>query len=71
MTKVSAAVLENFAPKLKIFSLPFLFDDKKHLFKVLDGQIGTELLKEMEKYFLKGLCYYDSGSRSFYTKNFQ
>ena len=70
MTKVSAAVLENFAPKLKIFSLPFLFDDKKHLFKVLDGQIGTELLKEMEKYFLKGLCYYDSGSRSFYTKNY-
>ena len=23
----------------------------------------------MEKYYLKGLCYYDSGSRSFYTKN--
>ena len=28
MTKVSGAVLENFAPKLKIFGLPFLFVDK-------------------------------------------
>ena len=46
MTKVSGAVLENFAPKLKIFGLPFLFDDKAHLFRVLDGSIGKELLKE-------------------------
>ena len=69
MTKVSGAVLENFAPKLKIFSLPFLFDNKNHLFKVLDGPIGRELLKEGEDYWLKGIGFYDSGSRSFYTKD--
>ena len=69
MTKVSGAVLENFAPKLKIFGLPFLFKDKTHLFKVLDGPIGKELLEESEKYWLKGIGFYDSGSRSFYTKN--
>lgn len=69
MTKVSGAVLENFAPKLKIFSLPFLFDNKDHLFKVLDGPIGKELLKEGEDYWLKGIGFYDSGSRSFYTKD--
>ena len=69
MTKVSGAVLENFAPKLKIFGLPFLFADKKHLFKVLDGSIGKELLKEGDNYWLKGVGFYDSGSRSFYTKS--
>tara|TARA_A100001015_G_C14997988_1_gene717070 strand:+ start:340 stop:1338 length:999 start_codon:yes stop_codon:yes gene_type:complete len=69
MTKVSGAVLENFAPKFKIFSLPFLFDNKKHLFKVLDGPIGKELLKEGDDYWLKGIGFYDSGSRSFYTKD--
>ena len=68
MTKVSGAVLENFAPKLRIFGLPFLFDNKEHLFKVLDGTIGKELLKEGEEYWLKGVGFYDSGSRSFYTK---
>tara|TARA_Y200000002_G_scaffold383095_1_gene403180 strand:- start:12315 stop:13307 length:993 start_codon:yes stop_codon:yes gene_type:complete len=68
MTKVSAAVMENFSPDMKIFGLPFLFRSKEHLFKVLDGPIGKNLLNESEKYRLKGLGYYDSGSRSFYTK---
>lgn len=68
MTKVSGAVMENFAPKLRIFGLPFLFDSKEHLFRVLDGPIGRELLNEGENFWLKGLGYYDSGSRSFYTR---
>ena len=68
MTKVSAGVMENFAPKMKIFGLPFLFRDREHSFRVLDGTIGKELLANGEKYWLKGLGYYDAGSRSFYTK---
>lgn len=68
MTKVSAAVMENFSPDMKVFGLPFLFKNKAHAFKVLDGEIGKELLKGGEKYWLKGMGYYDSGSRSFYTK---
>ena len=69
MTKVSGAVMENFAPNMRIFGLPFLFDDKEHLFRVLDGPIGKSLLKDGEDFWLKGLGYYDSGSRSFYTKD--
>ena len=68
MAKVSGSVMENFAPKLKIFGLPFLFENKEHLFKVLDGPIGKELLSEGEDFWLKGIGYYDSGSRSFYTR---
>jgi tripartite ATP-independent transporter DctP family solute receptor len=68
MTKVSAGIMENFAPKMKIFGLPFLFRDREHSFSVLDGPIGRQLLDEGEKYWLKGLGYYDAGSRSFYTK---
>jgi len=69
MTKVSVGVLENFAPKMKILGLPFLFRDRKHAFKVLDGPVGRQLLEDGEKYWLKGLGYYDAGSRSFYTKD--
>lgn len=68
MTKVSAAVLENFAPKMKIFGLPYLFRDRKHTFDVLDGEIGQELLDNGEQFWLKGLGFYDAGSRSFYSK---
>ena len=69
MTKVSVGVMENFAPKMKVFGLPFLFRDRQHSFNVLDGPIGKELLDEGEKFWLKGLGYYDAGSRSFYTKD--
>jgi tripartite ATP-independent transporter DctP family solute receptor len=67
MTKVSAGVLENFSPSINVFGIPYLFRDKEHAFRVLDGPVGEELLNGTEKYWLKGLGYYDSGSRSFYT----
>jgi tripartite ATP-independent transporter DctP family solute receptor len=69
MTKVSVGVMENFAPKMKVFGIPFLFRDREHSFSVLDGPVGKEILDNGEQYWLKGLAYYDAGSRSFYTKN--
>ena len=71
MTKVSAGVMENFAPKMKVLGLPFLFKDRQHAFAVLDSEIGQELLDDGEQYWLKGMAFYDAGSRSFYTKDKQ
>ena len=68
MTKVSCSVIESFVPAMSILSLPYLFRDEEHRFKVLEGEIGRQLLQEGKKYWLLGLCYYDAGSRSFYTK---
>ena len=69
MTKVASAVLEGFAPQYKVLSLPYLFRDEAHRFSVLDGEIGREILLSSEPYWLRGLTYYDAGSRSFYTKD--
>ena len=69
ITKVSAAVMENFVPEYKVFGLPYVFMGKEHAFTVLDGEIGQRILKSGEKVKLHGLGYYDSGSRSFYTKS--
>ena len=68
MTKVSAAVLENFAPKIEVLSLPYIFRNREHLYEVLDGPIGKELLIESQKFRLRGLTYFDAGQRSFYAK---
>jgi tripartite ATP-independent transporter DctP family solute receptor len=68
MTKVSASVLEGFAAEFKVFGLPYLFRDDAHKQAVLDGPVGREILAAPESKFMRGLCYYDSGSRSFYTK---
>lgn len=69
MTKVSSAVMENFSPKLKVFGYPYIFRDREHRYQVYDSELGRELLAEGEQYWLKGLTYFDAGSRSFYTKN--
>lgn len=68
MTKVSCSVIEGFVPEISVLSLPYVFRDEKHRFAVLEGEIGRELLLAGEKYWLRGLCYYDAGTRSFYTK---
>ena len=69
MTKVSSAVMENFSPKLKVFGYPYLFRDKEHRYAFYDSNLGEELLLEGEKYWLRGLTYFDAGSRSFYFKD--
>ena len=69
MTKVSCSVLEGFVPSMSVLSLPFIFRDEAHKFKVLEGDIGRELLLGGEEFWLRGLCFFDAGSRSFYTKD--
>ena len=68
MTKVSTSPLESFIPVMSVFSVPYLFRDSEHLWNALEGPVGKKLLQAGEKVGLKGLCYYDAGSRSFYTK---
>ncbi len=69
ITKVSAAVMESFAEDYKVFGLPYIFRSKEHLFKVMDGDIGRDLLLSTEDKWIRGLTYYDAGARSFYTKS--
>jgi tripartite ATP-independent transporter DctP family solute receptor len=68
MTKTSSAPMESFVPKIRIFGIPYLFEDSAHFWKVMLGPIGRELLEAGTKKGLKGLCYYDAGARSFYAK---
>ncbi len=68
LTKVSAAVLESFAPAFRLYSVPYLFRDEAHRYAVQDGPVGRRLLLATERARLRGLAYYDAGSRSFYTR---
>lgn len=69
VTKVSAATLSNFVPEYHILGIPYLFRDKQHQYDVLEGEVGKAILQKGSKFWLRGLCYYDAGSRSFYTSN--
>lgn len=67
MTRVNLAPLNAIEPLTEIPSLPFLFHSQAHLHAVLDGEIGEEILASLEPHRLIGLCFYDSGERSFYN----
>ena len=69
ITKVSSSVIEGFDPIYKVFSVPFLFVDEDHRYRVWDGEIGRELLEAGDRIRLMGLTYYDAGTRSFYTQD--
>ncbi len=67
MTKVSTAAMEAFLPGMKVFSVPFAFRDAEHFWKTLNGPIGERMLEMGVPNNFRGLCYYDSGDRNFYS----
>ena len=69
MTKVSAISLEGFSSGMRLFSIPYLFTDSDHYWRVLDSHIGKSMLNTLGDVRLKGVGYYDAGSRSFYMSD--
>ena len=69
MTKVSASSLEAFVPEMHVFSLPYLFNSQAHFWDTLNSDLGKRLLDSGSQFNVKGLGYFDAGSRSFYTTN--
>jgi len=70
LARVSVGTLGPVIDELNVFNLPFLFRNTTHMQKVIDGDIGTELLDKVtnnDKAGLIGLCWMDAGARSIYT----
>jgi tripartite ATP-independent transporter DctP family solute receptor len=67
MARISAAPVTEFVPALEAFSMPYIWKDQASMWKVLKSATGEKVLKEAEKAKFYGLCYYESGERSFYN----
>ena len=50
-----------------VVSLPFIFKDPDHAFRVLDGKAGDMINEGLAKKGLVSLAWYDGGARSFYN----
>jgi TRAP-type transport system periplasmic protein len=53
----------QFAPRLNVLDLPYLFRDTSHAHKVMDGPVGEALLKDLERNRMKGLGFWEIGFR--------
>ncbi len=67
MNRVSLGPFNGLVPETKIPSLPYIFRSTDHMRKVMDGEIGDEILAAFEPHDLIGLAFYDGGARSFYN----
>jgi tripartite ATP-independent transporter DctP family solute receptor len=67
INRINVGAIGDVAPVLNVLALPFLFRSVDHLYKVVDGPIGEEILAAVEPYGFVGLTFYDSGARSVYT----
>jgi tripartite ATP-independent transporter DctP family solute receptor len=65
--RVGTNPLSSINPIGNALSMPFLFRDRDHMFKVLDGPIGEEILQAYTSQNLLGLCWFDAGFRNFYN----
>jgi len=63
LTIVSTGPLSGFAPGVTVVDLPFLFNSEEHAYKVLDGEIGQGLLKQLEPKGIVGLAFLENGFR--------
>jgi tripartite ATP-independent transporter DctP family solute receptor len=54
----------SFAPEMNVFDLPYLFRDFAHAYKVIDGPIGEDLRKGLEKNGMKPLGALEIGFRN-------
>ncbi len=69
MAKTSISPLSEFIPSLTALNLPYLFRDLDHMWKVMKGDIGQDLLDKADEAGMIALCWIDAGSRCFYGKN--
>ena len=66
-TRVSISPLAAFAPDFNALQMPYLYRSADHMWKVLNSPLGDEFLGSLEPAGFVGLCWYDSGARSFYN----
>ncbi len=70
MTTVAAdSNLTNTIKEMNVFGVPYIFEDKDHVYAALDGEVGQELLDLGEAQGMKGLGYWEVGFRHLTNSN--
>ena len=70
IARISVGPMGPLVPELNVFNLPFMFRDNAHMEKVIDGDVGSEMLKKLSDHptaGLIGLCWMNGGTRNVYN----
>lgn len=61
---ITGGPFDTFDPIVRVINYPFLFKDNEQADQILDGPLGTEILKSLERSGFKGLCFSENGFRN-------
>ncbi len=67
IARVSVAAVAVYVPRLRALQMPYLYRDDEHMWRVLKGGIGRELLSSVSEAGFEGLGWFEAGARSFYS----
>ncbi|WP_252271908.1 TRAP transporter substrate-binding protein [Pseudomonas subflava] len=70
LARITLGVVGPVVPDVNVFNMPFVFRDHDHMRKVIDGDVGQEILDKItnSEFGLVGLAWMDGGTRNLYTK---
>ncbi len=64
MALESSMTLSNFVPEVGVLDMPFLFENREFVYKVLDGDIGKDLAAKAHDNGFEILYFWDNGFRN-------
>jgi tripartite ATP-independent transporter DctP family solute receptor len=67
IARVSLSAVSVYVPRLRALQMPYLYKDAEHMWRVLKGDLGRELLAGVSEAGFVGLGWFEAGARSFYT----
>ena len=69
IAKTMTTGMSSYLQEIQVFDLPYMFAGRDHFYRVLDGEVGREFLKEiLPRHGFYGLAYFDAGIRSVYNR---
>lgn len=67
LARVSLASLAKYSPKVRLITLPHIFSDSDHMWKVFDGPFGADIADGLRKEKIICLAWYEGGVKSYYN----
>ena len=65
--RCSLSNLPDYSEETLVLQLPYLYESRDHMWRVLDGEIGVQVKESFQGSGMVALSWFDAGVRNFYT----
>ena len=66
-TRASLATIVSYNPRSIVLMMPYIYNSREHMWRVLSGKTGDNVLRSFDGTGMHAMSWYDAGVRNFYT----